>query len=263
LLFEDRIVVFSRAPLGKLGPARLVFAAFPAPSSKRARMAQLQRASELLAFILHEHEARNSQAEEEDGLKAAFDHCDSGMLLVRRNGTITFANAEAQRLISEGDGLRMVDETIQAATFDDNMKIRLAIERTFRPTETARDTFMLPIMRSAGRRPLTLTVQALQRTKDAPARKRALINVVDPERGIDDALDLECKLLGLTRVETRLTLQLARGAGLTEAAAAIGVKEQTARTYLKSIFGKTGTNRQAGLVRFLLTGLSPVRCGKK
>jgi DNA-binding CsgD family transcriptional regulator len=260
LLFGDRIVIFSRSSLPQLGPARLIFAAFPASSSKRTRVVQLQRASELLGFILKEHEARVTQSAGEEGLKDAFDRCDSGMLLVRREGAITFANAEAQRLIAEGDGLRTVDGTIQATTFDDNMKVRLAIERTFRTGESSRDTLVLPIKRSAGRRPLMVAVQPLSKAGEARSRQRVLLNILDPERGIDGALDLECGLLGLTRVETRLTLQLAQGMGLTEAAAAIGVKEQTARTYLKSIFGKTGTNRQADLVRFLLTGLNPVRC---
>lgn len=258
----EQVIVITRTPLAGLGSAHVLFAAFPMPTSKRMRMAQLQCVSELLAHVLTGHQARVARSAIEDGLKDAFDHCDSGMILVGPEGTIVFANAEAQRLIAEGDGLRAVNGMIQAATFEDSMKVRLAIERTFRSSD-ARHDFMLPIRRSAGRRPLIATVQPLHRSPTTSERQRSLLNVLDPDRTIDGALALQCGLLGLTPVETRLALQLSLGVGLGEAAAAIGVKEQTARSYLKNIFGKTGTNRQADLVRFLLTGLTPIRCRGK
>ena len=47
---------------------------------------------------------------------------------------------------------------------------------------------------------------------------------------------------------------LADGLSLNEIAAAHGCSVQTARTHMKRILQKTGTNRQAELVRLLLTG---------
>ncbi len=43
-----------------------------------------------------------------------------------------------------------------------------------------------------------------------------------------------------------------RGGGLKAAAAARGIAHSTARSYLKSIFEKTGTHRQAELVRLAI-----------
>jgi DNA-binding CsgD family transcriptional regulator len=46
---------------------------------------------------------------------------------------------------------------------------------------------------------------------------------------------------------------LAIGKSLQEAAEAMRIKDQTARSYLKQIFLKTDTKRQAELVRLMLT----------
>jgi DNA-binding CsgD family transcriptional regulator/PAS domain-containing protein len=61
------------------------------------------------------------------------------------------------------------------------------------------------------------------------------------------------KLYGLTPAETRLLGVLARGEGLDATAAALGIAITTARTHLQRIFDKTGTSRQAELVRLVLS----------
>jgi DNA-binding CsgD family transcriptional regulator len=54
---------------------------------------------------------------------------------------------------------------------------------------------------------------------------------------------------GLTGAETRLVAELIRGNGFLAAAAALNITEATARTHAKRIFDKTGTHRQAELIR--------------
>jgi DNA-binding CsgD family transcriptional regulator len=63
-------------------------------------------------------------------------------------------------------------------------------------------------------------------------------------------------LLGLTHTEAGLAVQLSQGRTLVEAAQALGLTEQTVRTYSKQIFAKTGTRRQADLVRLILTSVA-------
>lgn len=55
-------------------------------------------------------------------------------------------------------------------------------------------------------------------------------------------------LYGLTHAEARLMHRLALGETISEAAEACGITVSSARTYLKTIFGKTGVNRQTELV---------------
>jgi FixJ family two-component response regulator len=67
------------------------------------------------------------------------------------------------------------------------------------------------------------------------------------------------QLFNLSKSEARLAEMLASGLDLKDAAEAIGITVLTARTYLKTIFEKTGANRQADLVRILISAVPPVR----
>lgn len=55
-----------------------------------------------------------------------------------------------------------------------------------------------------------------------------------------------------TAREATLAGALADGCTLTEAATMLGISIHTARTHLKRVFRKTGTNRQAELLRLVL-----------
>src|SRR5262249_273014 len=59
------------------------------------------------------------------------------------------------------------------------------------------------------------------------------------------------RVFDLTNVEARLAQRVARGDGLEEVAARLGIKISTARSQLASIFAKTKTRRQAKLVAVL------------
>ena len=66
-------------------------------------------------------------------------------------------------------------------------------------------------------------------------------------REIPQADFLETRF-GLSRGEARLVALLFAGASLRSCAQALGIKYESARSYLKSVFQKTGTHRQAELV---------------
>lgn len=55
-----------------------------------------------------------------------------------------------------------------------------------------------------------------------------------------------------TARESALTEALLSGASLSDAAASLDITVHTARTHLKRVFRKTGTNRQSQLLRLLL-----------
>ena len=60
-------------------------------------------------------------------------------------------------------------------------------------------------------------------------------------------------LFGLSPAEANLTVSIARGDRLEEAADANGLTISSARTYLKRVFAKTGASRQSDLVKLILT----------
>jgi DNA-binding CsgD family transcriptional regulator len=80
----------------------------------------------------------------------------------------------------------------------------------------------------------------------------AVVFVSDPERVPEVPLDRLMRLYGLTQAEARLAQQLAAGHDLKDIAAATHRTMNTVRTQLKQAFQKTGTSRQAQLVRLVL-----------
>jgi DNA-binding CsgD family transcriptional regulator len=74
-----------------------------------------------------------------------------------------------------------------------------------------------------------------------------LLAVANEAREIPQADFLEGRF-HLTHAEARLVVHLVAGASLRSCAKALGIKYETARSYLKSAFRKTGTHRQAELV---------------
>lgn len=62
---------------------------------------------------------------------------------------------------------------------------------------------------------------------------------------------LPTRNLGLTAAEARLAAKLVQGLRVADAGAALGMTSSTARWHLKNIFAKTGTRRQADLLRLL------------
>ena len=63
------------------------------------------------------------------------------------------------------------------------------------------------------------------------------------------------ELFKLSRSEARLALALSHGKTIAEAADDIGITVETARNYSKRLFSKTGTRRQAELVRIILSSV--------
>ena len=79
--------------------------------------------------------------------------------------------------------------------------------------------------------------------------------VADEGRGISQADFLE-GFFALTPVQARLVALLFAGASLRSCAEKLGIKYESARGYLKAVFEKTGTHRQAELVLTVFQAMS-------
>jgi DNA-binding CsgD family transcriptional regulator len=114
------------------------------------------------------------------------------------------------------------------------------------------------IPRELPRSPLHVTVTPLRskaRLSDVPwigvGTPVAIVTVRDPDI---DRRRQEVNLrrrFGLTAAEARLAAEILKGDGRAAAARRGGFSATTAKTHLSSIFEKTGTHRQAELIRLL------------
>ncbi len=112
------------------------------------------------------------------------------------------------------------------------------------------------VPRPSGQRPLSFLIwpygeNLLGASWDDPA---AIVFVGDPDRSADIDEDRLRQLYGLTRAEARVAAELARGYRLDEIAERLGVAYETTRKHLKKVLSKVETDRQADLVRTIVTG---------
>lgn len=114
-----------------------------------------------------------------------------------------------------------------------------------------------------GRRDLMLLISPMRVSGRPEARSGALLFVFDPEAAPGMRSELVKRLFGLSDAEAALAVALCAGQTLDDASAGRGTSMSTVRSQLRSIFSKTGTNRQADLVAVLLASpayfLSPRR----
>jgi DNA-binding CsgD family transcriptional regulator len=83
------------------------------------------------------------------------------------------------------------------------------------------------------------------------------------------AIEAHCRpeviaqLYGLTRAELRVLLAIVDVGGVAETAESLGVSEATVKTHLHRLFGKTGTGRQADLVKLVAGFSNPLVGGSR
>ena len=115
------------------------------------------------------------------------------------------------------------------------------------------------VPRREGRRPLSLLVAPLRRGhpwRPAPPAT-AIVLIADPEQATaTDGAHLR-ELYGLTATEARMAVALLDADRLQDIADRFGVSLSTIRIHLQRVFEKTGTHRQAELVRLLLAHRLP------
>jgi DNA-binding CsgD family transcriptional regulator len=66
------------------------------------------------------------------------------------------------------------------------------------------------------------------------------------------------KRYGLTTGETRVLLAIVEIGGVPEVARMLGISQATVKTHLQRVFGKTGTTRQADLVKLVAGFTGPI-----
>lgn len=183
-----------------------------------------------------------------DLLERALEFTDLGVVLLDGTGRIIHANAWAKALLERGEGLRTAQGRIEATFAEDGTRLHAALRGAF----AGMSQMPLLSLRRTGKRALLVCVIGEPRRALDPRDAAALLYVVDPDHDLRSLLSPACQLYRLTGAEARLVAHLVSGADLSAAAQQMNVGVSTARSYLKQVFAKTGTNRQADLVRVMI-----------
>jgi DNA-binding CsgD family transcriptional regulator len=165
------------------------------------------------------------------------------------------ANTLAQDTINTGEGIYVANGGLAVEVGGRRLKMRdLVSQATAADRPEGQRAVPISVMRHSGKRPLTLFVTGVDARDELVDGAVAVLYVGDPDRTVSFDYTRIGKLYGLSKAESRVAALLASGYRLEQAAETLGVAYETVRKHLKQIFSKTGTYRQAELVRMLVTG---------
>jgi DNA-binding CsgD family transcriptional regulator len=158
-------------------------------------------------------------AGERDGLLTVLDRMTFGIILVDEGGRVRYRNPSAGRILAQRDGLVVRNDRLMAGG--------RAAERL--------DAALAAPRGGAAR---------------GPSRAKAVF-VVDPADIHSPAAPLLETMFGLTPTEVAVAVRLYEGVSIKDIARELYVGEGTVRWHMKNIVDKTGSRRQANLVRLI------------
>jgi DNA-binding CsgD family transcriptional regulator len=177
---------------------------------------------------------------------------ESPVLIVDGGGRLQFANRAAETLLNAGDGLRLNRGTVTPSSREQGTLFAEALANLARGLDGGRaPAHDLAIQRPASDRPLLLRFAMLPRGDGGDQPRIAIF--VDLAAGVARSIDRLQQAFRLTKAEARLLAGLVAGESLSALSDKHRVSVNTLRVHLSRLFQKTGTHRQAELVRFALT----------
>ena len=172
-----------------------------------------------------------------------------GVVQLDARGRIAAANDRARDLLRAGNGLFDRDGFLSARARRDNDSLQRLLGRALPPSGTQAAGGSTIVRRPGALPPLVLHVNPVSgQETDCPVWPvAALVLIVDPAGGASVDPAVAVAALGLTGMESRVAVLLARGMSVKEIAAAMGRKESTIRTHVKHMFAKHIINVNASL----------------
>ncbi len=171
--------------------------------------------------------------------------------ILDRNYRVIFANRAAEELFGKGDPFTRASDAklicgAAHATKRFHDQLRLSLHRNFQKHENA----FIRADRQADKKPVIVISIPQRDVINEKYTYHLVFN--DLERQSEVRAEDFAEVLNISVAEARLALALARGLDLESSSAELNISISTARSYLKSIFEKTGVTRQAELVRLAL-----------
>jgi DNA-binding CsgD family transcriptional regulator len=180
-------------------------------------------------------------------------HAGYGLILANSDRQIIYANDSAKALMRASQGLRRNNDCVSATDFDSSRQLQSLILAATGQTGEPAEGGSLILRDENGVATLVVHVVSLSRraTEFPPFHRShvAGLLIFDYQRSILDRVKVFSELFALTSAEARVLSQLLLGGGVTQAAMQLNIAQSTAQTHLKRILEKTGTHRQAELVK--------------
>lgn len=193
----------------------------------------------------------------------ALDGLAAGIFLLDAACHIVHANAAGHRLVSSDDVLRLVGGKLVTRDSQVNQTLRKIFGAGSHAAMAAGDR-ALSLTAHDGERYVAhvLPLASVMRSDaEGSSAAVAVLFVRKAALSLRSSDELLARTFNLTPSEIRVLLAVVEFTGVSEVAQSLGIAETTVKTHLKRIFAKTGTSRQADLVKLAVEFSNPLRDG--
>lgn len=215
-------------------------------------LARVVQTNERLAYL------DRTRAAMADGLESL---CH-GVVVVSRRGHVVFANRAARDIAAARDGFSIAPDGLAASASTERVRLRALVDDAVRTSsgEGHGSGGTMTISRPSLKRPFLVVVAPLSLPLDGehPAGL-ATVFISDPEARVETEVEFASRVFGLSARESRVASTFAATGSLDRVAEGLCISRETVRWHLRQIYAKTGTHRQATLLKSLLDGPGRLR----
>lgn len=188
------------------------------------------------------------------------DVVEFGIVMFGTDKKVKFANAAAQRIFDEKDGITLNSQELRIEATKSDERFQAMLRAMCDPAIPQGDRLggMLSIQRRSLLNSYVVSLVPVLQTSQFDEGIAAVVFISDPKQRQITAISLLSKTYGFTATESELAISLINGQSLNAIADHRGVSYNTVKTHLHSVFSKTHTKRQAELTSLLLTSMAGI-----
>lgn len=183
----------------------------------------------------------------EQALTEALNYIATGVILLDQQLHISFINQIARDIINSDLPLAIRDGELVCETRQQALELKKLVLSEDGGSLLIGDDNTYPLQ-------ILVTPLDARSTNLSQELPIAIAFLFNPLKNVDHMIETLRDMYQLTRAEARLTAALVQDPRLEKAAQAVHISISTARTHLKRIFTKTGTNSQPALLHRIATG---------
>ena len=202
--------------------------------------------------------AINSKLTLATALADVLDNLSSGIFLLNSCCHLVHANASGYALLAADDVIRIVAGQLMISGAEANQTMRDAFSARGDAASLTIGAQAIPLLSSKGERYVAHILPLSSVLRNGSERSSDAVGALMLRKvtlGGHSYGELIARTFDLTPAELRVFLSIVEVGGVPETSIALGIAETTVKTHLHRVFAKTGTSRQADLVK-LAAGFS-------
>lgn len=198
---------------------------------------------------------------EADRLTAALGELPAGVFLLGRSGNRVYANRSGLALLGASGLFIEVEGVLRPRDATAAALLREAIQPEADELSLARQPVAIPLGVRDGENWAAHVISLRHGSRGQTGRRHdavAALFVHKIEAPRPTIVELVTAQFKMTAAEARVLFAILSVEGVAQTAAVLGIAEETVKTHLKRIYGKTGTSGQAELFKLLLGFANPM-----